>query len=39
MEELKKKEEEIAKSKQPKQLNIADAQKNPKKIQITKKET
>jgi hypothetical protein len=39
MEELKRKEEEMAKSKQPKQLNITDAPKNPKKIQIIKKET
>lgn len=39
MEKLKKEKEALAKAKQPKQLNISQVEKKPKKIKVEKKET
>jgi hypothetical protein len=39
MEKLKKEKEELAKAKQPKQLNITEAPKQPKKVKIEEKKT
>ena len=39
MEKLKREKEELAKAKQPKQLNISDTPKSPKKIKVEQKKT